>query len=444
MVSIVRPNREKPASPSRWIRNGPAVFLIFAVVAVGCGLGIYGSLRRAVAETWIANPTLESLERAVRLTPTNGAGWVSLGRALAHGGGDEERALEAIRKGVALGPYNPEAWIRLALQVESRGDANAAEQHLLKAFSVDKGFDSSWQLANFYLRHDRTDEFWRWVRETIAFAPRGFDPGVQLCWRAFDDPELILENAIPDDPDINRRYFAFTLAHGLAEGRAAVGVWERIKDSLRPDDAKGVKWLIGHWQRQGRPAEAVDVRNRASLARVIPYAPLSLAGGDLITNARLAHLPTGEAFDWKLTSSEDIRPDIEGGGEVGAGFAFHFSGTQSATSMLLEQVVPVNPGDDYQFDCRYSSHGLAENTGARWTVYAGFDGGRVLSQTDSLPASSDVRLLSLEVKAPPEGFVRLVLEYERFPGTTRKEGVFRASHFAFYPAREADGREVVR
>lgn len=444
MVSIVRPNRERPASPSRRIRNRPAVLLIFAVVAGGCGLGIYGSVRRAVAESWIANPTLESLEKAVRLTPMNGAGWVGLGRALAHRGGDEERALEAIRKGVALGPYNPEAWIHLALQVESRGDVNTAEQHLLKAFSVDKGFDSSWQLANFYLRHGRTDEFWRWMRETIAFSPRGFEPSVQLCWRAFDDPKLILENAIPDDPEINRRYFSFTVAYGLAEGRAAVGVWERIKDNLRPDDAEGVKWLINHWQRQGRPSEAVDVRNRASLAGIIPYAPLSLAGGDLITNARLAHFPTGQAFDWKLTSSEDIRPDIEGSGEVGAGVTFHFSGTQSATSTLLEQVVPVNPGDAYRFDCRYSSQGLAENTGVRWTVTAGVDGGGVLAQTDSLPSSVDMRLLSLEVKAPPEGFVRLVLAYERFPGTTRKEGVFRASHFAFYPAREAAEREAGR
>ncbi len=112
--------------------------------------------------------------------------------------------------------------------------------------------------------------------------------------------------------------------------------------------------------------------------------------------------------------------------------------------MLLEQVVPVNPGDAYRFDYRYSSQGLADNTGVRWTAYAGFDGGRVVFQTDSLPASSDEQLLSLEVKAPPEGFVKLVLEYERLPGTTRKEGVFRASHFALYPARETDGREVGR
>lgn len=442
MVSIVRPNRHKPVSPSRRSRNRPAVFLLFAVVMVGCGLGIYESTRRAMAESWIATPTLESLEKAVRLTPTNGAGWVSLGRALALSGGGQERAIEAIRKGVALGPYNPEAWIHLALQVESRGDTKVAEQHLLKAFSVDKGFDSSWQLANFYLRHGQTDEFWRWIRQTISIAPRGFEPGIQLCWRAFDDPQLILDRAIPDDPDINRRYFYFTRALGLAEGRAAVGVWERIKGDLRSDDVEGVKWLITHWQRNGRPSEAVDVRNRASAAGVIPYAPLSLSGGDLITNGRLAHLPTGEAFDWKLTSSEDVRPEIEAGGQLGAGFAFHFSGTQSAASTLLEQIVPVNPGEDYRFDYRYSSQGLAENTGVRWNAYAGFDGSRVLSQTDSLPASMDPRLLSLEVQAPPEGFVKLVLEYERFPGTTRKEGVFRTSHFAFYPAAEADGREV--
>ena len=332
MVSIVRPNREKPASPSRRVRNQPADFLLYAVIALGCGFGISQSIQRAVAESWIATPTLESLERAVRLTPRNGAGWVALGRVLGNSRGDTERALEAISKGVALGPYNPEAWIHLALQVESRGDLQTAEKHLLKAFSVDNGFDSRWQLANFYLRHGKTDQFWHWIRETIAFAPRGFLPGVQLCWRAFDDHQLILDNAIPDNPEINRRYFALARAYNLAEGQAAVGAWDRIKNDLTAADAEGAQWLIGYWQRQGRPFDAVDVRNRASQAGLVPHGPLSLDGGDLITNARLTYSPTGEGFDWKLTSSEDIRPETEAGGEASAGLAFHFSGTQSPAS----------------------------------------------------------------------------------------------------------------
>ena len=84
---------------------------------------------------------------------------------------------------------------------------------------------------------------------------------------------------------------------------------------------------------------------------------------------------------------------------------------------------------------------MADNTGVQWIAYAGVEGNRVLSQTESLPASADVQLLSFRVTAPPEGFVRLALEYQRFPGTTRKKGTFRASHFAFYPAGEAEGAD---
>ena len=184
----------------------------------------------------------------------------------------------------------------------------------------------------------------------------------------------------------------------------------------------------------------MDAWNRASRAGILPYQPLSLISGNLITNARLTHPTTGDAFDWELTSSEDIRPQIEAAGEAGAGFAFHFSGTQSAASVLVEQIIPVNRGDVYRFDFRYSSQGLADNTGVRWIAYAGVDSGRVVAETDSLPASPEQRLSSIEVTAPPEGFVKLVLEYRRFPGTTRKQGVFRTSHFAFYPAEEAEGR----
>jgi tetratricopeptide (TPR) repeat protein len=417
------------------MRNRPYDFAAMASLAVICVFCIQGSVRRSLAERWIADPKLENLKLAVQLTPSNGEGWIRLGQALKGLGGDPHRAMEAIRRGVDLAPYNPEAWIAFGLQTERQGETQLAERHFKKAFEVDHGFEARWSLANFYLRQGRTEEFWHWIRETIAFSPRAFYPGVELCWRASDDHAVILENAIADRPDLNRRYFSYLLDSGRIE--AASGIWGRVKDNLIAADRVSALALLAAWQRQGRVSDALDIWNRLAGAGIIPYQPLSIEAGVVLTNADLGQAPSGQGFDWELFPSEDIRPEIRALGDERNSLIFHFSGMQGQSSPLLQQLVPVQAGVTYRFDFRYSTHDLARNTGVRWTVYAGSrESRRELARSESLPSNSDTQLVSFDVTAPEKGLIGLVLEYERFPGTTRKSGRFRTSHFAFYPLEQ--------
>ncbi len=419
------------------MRNRPHDFVAMAVVAVVCGFCIQGSMRRTLAERWIADPKLENLELAVQLTPSNGEGWIRLGQALKDLGDDPHRAMQAIRRGVDLGPYNPEAWIAFGLQTERQGDPQLAEQHFKKAFEVDHGFEARWSLANFYLRQGRVEEFWHWIRKTIAFSPRAFYPGVELCWRASDDHAVILENAIADRPDLNRRYLSYLLGSRRIE--AASRVWDRVKDNLIPADRVSALRLLAAWQRQGRVSDALDIWNRLASTGIVPHEPLSLEAGVVLTNADLRQPPSGQGFDWGLFPSEDIRPELGALGDDRNGLVFHFTGMQGQSSALLQQLVPVQPGVIYRFDFRYSTRELARNTGVRWTAYAGpRENGRELARSESLPSTPDTQSVSFDVTAPEEGLIGLVLEYERFPGTTRKSGRFHASRFAFYPLdREA-------
>ncbi|MDA1316121.1 MAG: tetratricopeptide repeat protein [Acidobacteria bacterium] len=414
------------------MRNRPHNFVAMAVIAVICLFCVQASLRRSFAEHWIANPKPEGLELAVQLTPGNGEGWIRLGQALTGRGDDPQRAMAAIRRGVELGPYNPEAWIALGLQTEGQGDPKLAEQHFKKAFEVDHSFEARWSLANFYLRQGQTEEFWHWIRETISFSPRGFYPGVELCWRASDDHAAILENAIADHPDLNRRYFAYLRGSGRVE--AAAAVWERVKDGLIEADRVDALWLLEAWLRQGRVSGALDIWNRLIRAALVPYEPLSPETGVVLTNADLRQTPTGNGFDWALFPSDDIRPEIELLGAERNVVVFHFSGRQDQSSPLLRQFVPLQPGVKYRFDFRYSTDDLASNTGVRWTAYAGItEDTHILAKTEALAASPDMQMMSFDITAPKEGLISLALEYERFPGTTRKSGRFRTGYFAFYP-----------
>ena len=431
MASIVQPNRPKPPSLSRRVRNTPLAVLSALAVCAVSATAIHSSVRRLVAENGIADASLESLERAVRLTPQNSTGWVRLGRTQARLGAPGEQTLTHFRKAVDVSPYDPEAWIALAIQLELNGEPAPAEEHLQKAFSINNGFETRWNLANFYLRQGRIPEFWHWIRETIAFAPRGFRPAVELCWRAFDDPQVILDNGIPDLPAVNQRYFGYLVETNRLEG--ATQVWKRMEASPPPELFRALVEYVGHLLREEQVREAMDAWNRLCRLGLLPHEPLSPSEGPVLTNPEFQSPPSGWGFDWKVLPAGGIQAKVNSAPDPPGEIEFSFSGTQEKSASVLQQFLPVEPNRQYRFDFTYATQGLAEESGIHWSVFEGRAEER-LARTGSLEASEQPRPQSLAVRTGKDThLLRLVLEYERVPGTTRKDGVIRTGNLAFYP-----------
>lgn len=431
MASIIKPDRPKPPSPPRRLRNTPlAIISVLAVCAV-IVLAIHTSVRRLIAEHGIAYSTLESLERAVRLTPQNSTGWVRLGRTQARMGAPSGHTRAHFQKAVEVSPYDSEAWIALAIQLELDSELAQAEEHLQKAYGINNGFESRWNLANFYLRQGRVPEFWHWIRETIAFAPRGFRPAVDLCWRAFDDPRVILDNGIPDVPAINHRYFGYLLETNRLDG--ATQVWDRMQSDLAPRSLGSFVEYVRSLLHHSKVPEALSAWNRLCELDLLPYEALSLSRGPLLTNAEFRWPLSGQGFDWRVLRPAGIQWEIKGAPDMPGEIEFSFSGTQQRFASLLEQLLPVEPNRQYRFDFTYLTQGLAQQSGIHWSVFDAVSNQR-LARTASLDATEQPRLASLAAKTGKETrLLRLVLEYERAPGTTRKDGLLRTGNLAFYP-----------
>src|SRR5690606_22261088 len=97
----------------------------------------------------------------------------------------------------------------LALELERGGRFDEAERALLSAAASDVGFRPRWNLANYYVRRGNWDQVWRWLHESILADPSQLAASASLAWRAEADPSTILNEGIPDIPEINRRYFAY-------------------------------------------------------------------------------------------------------------------------------------------------------------------------------------------------------------------------------------------
>jgi len=385
------------------------------------------------AESLIEAVTLENLEKAALLVPHNSNAWARLG-ALRETRGDSLGAVAALDRAVALNRYNAGAWIDLGLHWEMAGDLARAEQRLLEAVRADGTFQPRWALANYYARRQAPEKFWPAIREAIARNRFDAFPAFELCWRVSEDPEEILERAIPDHQEVHRRYFQYLSSSGRIA--AAGRVWQRLEGGLERRDLPGAFSYLDSLLAARQTDTALRVWNGLVQKDLIPHGLLLPEQGRVLTNGQFRHQPSGRAFDWGIAKAPGISGDVE----VAPGTSqlrLRFDGTHPESTDLLSQQVPVLPRQSYRFGFSYLTSGLPAGTGLSWAVYDAA-GVSPLAAGDPLPASGDQWSRSgLAFRAPPQTrLVRVLLRYRRAIGTTRAEGSLALRDSELSPAEE--------
>ena len=375
--------------------------------------------------------TLESLEHAVRLTPTNSDAWSRLGELLERRG-DSAGAAGALTRALELNRYDAGVWVNLALHWESEGDAKKAEQYLREAARVDGTFFPRWALANFYLRQEGPDQFWTAIRDAMSRNRADLPAAFELCWRAFDDVGEILEKAIPDLPEINRQYCQFLLE--TRRTAAVAGVWKRIAGQLQSADFPLARQYVNALLADRQVDDAVQVWNGLCQTGLVQFKPLDLARGPLLTNGNFLVPPSALAFDWRVAEAEGVI----GGVENSAGrpsLRLRLSGTHPESIELLSQLAPAVERATYRVKYRYSTAGLPINTGLYWTIEDAA-GGEKLLITPPLAAQEDWKEDSTTFQTGPKTrLIRVIFAYRRSPGTTRVQGSVALTDVDLSPAR---------
>ena len=103
--------------------------------------------------------------------------------------------------------------------------------------------------------------------------------------------------------------------------------------------------------------------------------------------------------------------------------SFEFSGKQPETCELLTRYLPLEPSRNYRLTITYATTALAGNTGLKWRVLDSVAGSDLLPGA-WLHASEGSQLRKQFVFSATTGvrLGRLILEYNRIPGTVLIEG----------------------
>lgn len=378
--------------------------------------GVTWNACMSIADLLASRNQPQFLQQAIRLMPLNPGYRVQLANELFVM--DPEAAQAALEKAVHLDPYKAPAWIQLGILYEGESDVPKAEHAFLQAAKVDKTFLPAWSLANFYFRHNETDQFWLWAKKAAQMSPTDALPLFRLAWYMDPNVDEIESRLQMQRPFMKVQFVNFLMnqqeADAVAQAATRLLVSDKGKNDTLPGLSSACEWLIEH----KRPELALPLWNELAKSGLIPYHPLVPGSADAITNASFLKQPSFTGFDWRIANPPGISAFFNTNPNA---IGFEFSGDEAENALLMYQVIPVLPGKTYKLMVDYSTSGLPQKSGLEWIV-TDFMSGAVFGRTENL--SADQGGTAVACFTPPDGvkFAYLTLQYQRQPGTVRIEG----------------------
>ena len=387
-----------------WLKN---------LLIAGAVLASFYSFLLARASWLFGQDTSSSVPKAVALLPYNGA---YLARLAAW---TPARKPDLLGRAVQLNPFDFESLIQLGVFSEfQRHDDAQAERYYLQAAEVNKMFLPKWTLTNFYFRHGRPAEFFRWATASLAITPYSPEPIFVQMWLVSQDAAKIAR-AVPDRPRILLPYAWFlsnnqqtaTIAHIVqrligAAGKVDPRAWGR-DDMVAAIEDRLVARGDGH--------SALEIWSSLSNAGWIQDGVPSPSSP--VTNGNFEHPFYQHGFDWTTLNAPGVRIEQIPSESL---LRLQFSGDEPERCLLLQQYIPLEANRTYDLRWRLQTVLAEEPSGLRWHIrpVTLSPGDEILSGDLGAKGSSEWKF-----RAPTGGGLSLLtLEYARPLGHLRTRG----------------------
>ena len=308
-----------------------------------------------------------TVKRALALDPDNPALHYRLSQLEANSL-DSSTLAEAVgeaRRATALSPLKTEYWFSLASACETVRDDVCMGESLRRALTLAPTAPSDWWLAgNQYLRSGQTDAALRCFHRLLDLSPDYAEPVFNLAFRAYGDPELILQKIVGhrDDPALELAFAGFATANeSYLTGHEA---WTRIVNRGTGFPFDAVRPYVQNLLSSGRYDEARTVWRYLEQRDIVP-APLPGDQGELVFNGGFEQLPLDVQFDWSLQRSRYVSVDFADPRAFAGGHCLRldFPVGENGEFEPLYQFISVVPNESYILSAYVRSSDLTSDSG---------------------------------------------------------------------------------
>lgn len=379
------------------------------------GVGAYRSAVLSYADRLAQRGGRTELVRAIALAPENSENYLRLAAA------DPQSPVDIIKTAIRMNPREPRGWLELAAATIQSGDPQQGEEYLMRAAELDKTFAPRWKLAELYATTGNVAKFWPAMRKALSMAQDDLTPAFELCWSLSGDSQTVLDRALPNDPEVIRRYLLFLLNGERLQ--AAHPVAARLSEFQGPAITSTLLEYCNRSLQQGAAGPALQVWNGLCDRGRLPYPGLRPEAGRIITNGTFGREFIQSAFDWRLSKVPDV---VVSRVSPETGLKFKFFGDEPENFVLLSQYIPLSRGKKYQVTVRYTTSNIPPLSGLSWRIKAGRGkteyppGGSLLAA--GAPAEQQIVFTSAADLIPTD-VAELTFYYRRAPGTVRIAGI---------------------
>src|SRR6266576_1397884 len=367
------------------LRSPLRKFFLALVCLVLVGLYLQWSLRAYLASRLAAVPEPSKLQKAIRLEPSNAEYRDLLGRHLALSGISLDEGIANYRIAVQLNRYAAQYWLDLAGAYQIAGRIEKQGESVERAVQADPTTpDVAWAAANFFLVQGDQERALRNFRVVLANDPNPatIDSALQICWRATGNANQLLDQALPQTPEL---YLSFLrLLISKEEVLAAENVWNRLiglhqvfppKLALPYFQLLIVKQEVAAAKTAWQQLASVD----ASLQSYLP------SSENLVINGGFEQNLLNGGFDWWYHSYAHAALAIDTS-EFHSGtrsLAVTFDG-YSVPEVQLAQFILVRPSTAYEFSAALRTLDIDTASGPRFALLDAYTNSSYVLTDDTL------------------------------------------------------------
>jgi len=286
---------------------------------------------------------------------------------------------------VRLSPYDFRWWIELGRAYEQAEMPERAETALKHAVELAPSYTfPRWQLGNFYLRQDRSDEAFAEFKIATENNQTYREQVFSLAWDYFGKDSVRLEQVIADKPDV---YASLALFYG-ARGRAAdsLRMWNKLDDESKAAHPQFVSVIAqGLYEKRHFP-EALEFAKQLEMdVDAVPNA---------VTNGGFERGIGDEKetrFGWKIFRN-DNKFDASGDTSVKHGGArslkVSFRSYNKPELYNIWQTVVVEPGKNFRLRVWVRTENLRSAGGPQLQIVNGNDD-KIITNSASFPTGTN-------------------------------------------------------
>jgi tetratricopeptide (TPR) repeat protein len=362
-----------------------------------------------VAHYRITSDNLDLMERGVKLTPGDAAGWDRVGHLQQWDflNPNLPAAIADYQKAVREEPHSANYWMDLAGAYEAAGDANRAHDAFARAKAVyPASAVVAFNYGNFLLRDEKPQEGFAELRHAIS-ADRDLLPlAISRSWKATRDVNQLLNDLLPANTEAYAQAVNFFASSGVPE--AAMAAWQGLIALHQPFDLPRAFPFIDQLIRGDRGDDARAVWLEALAAASLPYDPP--ANTSLIWNGDFAMNFANGGLDWRWTDllGADFSFDSAPGGGKSRAVRIDFSGGINLELGLPAQYVPVESGRTYHFHALMRTDGITTESGMQFLVTDPNHSNAVVVTTENFTGSREWTPVEADVVTGPKTHLLLV------------------------------------